>query len=190
MTVEEKLRHFTTVTLEDVHEKCERSLNEYKEMLDRQFEQHKDEAVRASELRAKTLTDGIERNASKEYTMEQLHIKRKINHKQDELRERLFARIESELVRYRTSPEYKALLVKQINKAKRFARGEEINIYIDGEDEHLKEQLEAECNIKLGITEHGTKGGIRAEIPKKNILIDNTFETKLEESKERFMIAM
>lgn len=190
MTIEEKLKHFTTVTLEDVHEKCERSLNEYKEMLDKQFEQHKEEAIQVSELRAKTLTDGIERKASKEYTMEQLHIKRKLNHKQDELREKLFARVESELAIYRKSEEYKALLVKQIKKAKKFARGEEINIYIDSEDEYLKELLEAECNVKLGITEHGTKGGIKAEIHKKNILIDNTFETKLEEMKERFMIAM
>ena len=33
-------------------------------------------------------------------------------------------------------------------------------------------------------------GGIRAEIPKKNILIDNTFETKLEESVEKFMVTL
>lgn len=190
MTIEEKLRHFTTVTVESVHEKCEKSLNEYKAELDEQFEQHKAEAIRASELRAKTLKDGIERKASKEYTMEQLRIKRKLNRRQNKLREKLFVRIEEELAEYRKKPEYKELLVRQIKKAKKFARGGEINIFIDETDIHLKEVLESECNIKLGIAEYPTKGGIRAEIPKKNILIDNTFETKLEESKEKFMITL
>ena len=128
MTIEEKLKHFTTVTIEGVHEECEKSLNEYKADLDRQFESHKAEAIDAAKLREKTLRDGIERKASKEYTMEQLHIKRKINRKQNELAGKLFEKVEQKLSEYREKPEYKELLVKQINAAKTFARDEEIDI--------------------------------------------------------------
>lgn len=190
MTIEEKLKHFTTVTIEGVHEECEKSLNEYKADLDRQFESHKAEAIDAAKLREKTLRDGIERKASKEYTMEQLHIKRKINRKQNELAGKLFEKVEQKLSEYREKPEYKELLVKQINAAKTFARDEEIDIFIDEKDVALKEALEKECGVKLNVAERSFKGGIRAELPKRNILIDNTFETKIEESKEKFMITL
>lgn len=190
MTIEEKLKHFTTVTIESVHSKCEESLNEYKADLDEQFEKHKEEAIRDSKLREKTLRDGIERKASKEYTMEQLHLKRKINRKQNELKAKIHEEIATALLEYRKKPEYKELLIKQINAAKDFARGEEINIFIDEDDMGLCEELNAACGIRLNISEHLFMGGIRAEIPKKNILIDNTFETKLEESVEKFMVTL
>lgn len=190
LKIQEKLKHFTTVTLENVQSKCDKTLEQYKSELDARFESHKTEAVRLSSLEEKSLREDIERKASKEYTMEQLHIRRKISHKQDELKGKLFADVEKRLEEYRAGEAYKAYLVRLIKKAVRFARGEELHIYIDMEDEHLKDELEQCCEVTLLVSDHAFKGGIRAELPKRNILIDNTFETKLEEEKEKFLIVI
>lgn len=190
LNIEDKLKHFTTVTIENVQNKCDQSLEEYKAELDVVFERHKGEAIRLSALEEKTLRDAIERKASKEYTMEQLHIRRSINGKQNELKAKLFADVEKQLEVYRQSDEYKDYLVRQIKKAVRFARGEELHIYIDKGDEYMKTELEKRCNVELSVSEHTFKGGIRAELPNRNILIDNTFETKLEEEKEKFLIVV
>ena len=76
LKIEEKLKHFTTVTIENVQSKCDEELNEYKAELDNRYERHKTEALRLSALEEKSMRENIERKASKEYTMEQLHIRR------------------------------------------------------------------------------------------------------------------
>ena len=190
MNIEDKLKHFTTVTIENVQNKCDKSLEEYKTELDAVFERHKAEAIRLSALEEKTLRDAIERKASKEYTMEQLHIRRKINRKQTELKAKLFEDVEKELKAYRQSEAYKKYLICQIEKAVRFAKDEELRIYIDVNDEYMKDELEKQCGVKLLVSDSSFKGGIRAELPKRNILIDNTFETRLEEEKEKFLIVV
>lgn len=188
MTIEEKLQHFTSVTIENVQSKCDESLETYKTELDGQFERYREEAERLSVLEEKTLRDGIERQASKEFTIEQLQLRRKVSLKKDELKDRLFLEVESQLKEYRKRPEYKQYMVRQIGRAKEFAEGEEVHIFIDPEDEYMKEELEKQCSVTLHVAGNSFKGGIRAELPKRNILIDNTFETKLEEEKEKFSI--
>lgn len=190
MNIEDKLKHFTTITVENVQKRCDKSLEEYKAELDSVFEKHKAEAIRMSTLEEKTLRDAVERKASKEYTMEQLHIRRKINHKQSELTDKVFADVEKQLMEYRASEEYKDYLARQIERAVKFAQGEELTIYIDMGDEHIKEEMEKRCNVTLNMSDYAFKGGIRAELPKRNILIDNTFATKLEEEKEKFVIVI
>ena len=139
MTIEEKLQHFTSVTIENVQSKCDESLETYKTELDGQFERYRKEAERLSVLEEKTLRDGIERQASKEFTIEQLQLRRKVSLKKDELKDRLFLEVESQLKEYRKRPEYKQYMVRQIGRAKEFAEGEEVHIFIDPEDEYMKE---------------------------------------------------
>ena len=103
MNIEEKLQHFTKVILEGVNEECEKSLAEYKKELDWKFETHKEQHLKEAKVKENALRDAVEKKASKEYTMEQLHIKRKINHKQNEIRAKLFAQVEEELKKFHPS---------------------------------------------------------------------------------------
>ncbi len=178
------------VTIESVHEECEKSLEEFKKEQDWKFETHKEQHLKEVRIKEKTLRDAIERKASKEYTYEQLHIKRKINHKQNELRERLFAMVEKELAAYRETVEYRQLLIKEIEEAIEVAKESELLIYIGQKDADIIEDVHKKYGVRLMVNEHIVKGGMRAEIPSKNILIDNTFETKISEAKEKFIITL
>ena len=190
MTIEEKLQHFTMVTIESVHEECEKSLEEFKKEQDWKYETHKEQYLVEARRKEKSLRDTIERQASKEYTYEQLHIKRKINHKQNELRARLFELVEKELNDFRETKEYKELLLREIKEAMDIAKESEIFIYIGPKDEDIMEDVYKKYSVRLLVNENIVKGGMRAEIPSKNILIDNTFETKISEAKEKFIITL
>jgi len=188
LTTEEKLHHFNSIILESTEAECNEAFEEYKQSMDKYFEAHKKERAEKHKLEEKVEADNIKRTASKEYTTEQLHIRRKINHKQEELKNKLLAEVETLMESYFTTEDYKKLLIKQINEAVAVARGEEIHIFLDAKDELLKEELEAACNVQLIADGRTFYGGIRAEIPKKNILIDNSFESKLDNWKETYLI--
>ena len=156
--------------------------------MDNYFEAHKKECIEKHKLAESVEADSIRRKASKDYTTEQLHIRRKINHKQEELKNKLLAEVEALLEGFFTKEDYKKLLISQINEAVKVARGEEIRIFLDARDISLKAELEKACGIELIADGRTFYGGIKAEIPKKNILIDNSFESKLENWKETYLI--
>lgn len=188
MTTEEKLHHFNSIILENTEAECNEAFEEYKKSMDKYFEEHKKERIEKLKLEESVEADRIKRKASKDYTMEQLHIRRKINHKQEELKNKLLAEVEAHLESFFATDGYKKLLLKQIDEAVRVARGEEIHIYLDAKDEALKEELEAAGKRELIVDGRTFYGGIKAEIPKKNILIDNSFESKLDNWKETYLI--
>lgn len=188
LTTEEKLHHFNSIILESTQAECNDAFEEYKKSMDKYFEAHKKECIEKLKLEESVEADRIKRKASKEYTTEQLHIRRKINHKQEELKNKLLAEVEALLEDFFTKEEYKKLLVNQIEAAVNVARGEEINIFLDARDKALKAWLEAACKRELIVDGRTFYGGIKAEIPKKNILIDNSFESKLDNWKETYLI--
>lgn len=188
MTTDEKLKHFTTVILESTKSQCDQTLAEYKSSMDRYFESHKEEALKSRQLEESIEADRIRRKISREYTTEQLHIRRKINHKQEELKAKLLAEVEAMLEAFFMTEDYTRLLIRQIEEAKKVARGEQINIFLDIKDERLKEELERATGETLITDGRIFYGGIKAEIPKKNILIDNSFESKLDNWMETYLV--
>ena len=83
------------------------------------------------------------------------------------------------------TPEYESYLLKLIQSAVEFSNGNEITIYIDPSDASLKEALEKKSGKTITISTEEFFGGIRAIITEKNILIDESFATKISEEKEQ-----
>ena len=75
MKTEEKLQHFTTVTLENVQRECDQMLTEYKQNMDRYYKQQIEEADKKAKLTTSIAEDGIKRKASQEYTSMQMHLR-------------------------------------------------------------------------------------------------------------------
>lgn len=186
MTTEEKLIHFQEFTMQDARNKSNALLDEYTSSLENIFEEHKEHKLRQAQLEIKTETESLERAKNKELSKQHLHIKRKITRKQDELKDKLFVEIKNLLSDYMATPEYNQLLINQIKAAKEFANDLDVIIYIDPADSKRLSSLELAANASLTISEYSFSGGTRAVIPAKNILIDNSFETKLLEAKENF----
>ncbi len=188
MTTDEKLKHFTAVILESTHSKCEESLEEHKQKLDDYFEEHKAQAIKNSKLEEHIEAERIRHKSSKDYSAEQLHIRRLINDKQVELKERLLNEVKVLLEEFFKTENYFNYLVEQIEYAKKIAREESVFIYIDVRDKELLEKLQKATETKLIVDGRTFYGGIKAEIPEKNILIDKSFESKLENWMETYLV--
>lgn len=187
LTLDEKLQHFQEFTLQDARDRSTQMLEEYNASLEQVFEEHKEKKLRQAQLEIKTETESLNRNKNKELSKQHLHVKRNITIKQEELKEKLFVEVKDLLSHFMESPEYNQLLISQINAAKNFAKEEEVVIYIDPADSSRLASLQVATNTLLTVSEYSFIGGTRATIPRKNILIDNSFETKLAEAKSNFI---
>lgn len=188
MTLEEKLKHFQTTTMENATKKSEEMLKEYKDALNKVFEEHKLAKNREAELQIKIEKDDIKREQNKELSNEQIRIKKSLRDKHEKLKEELFAKVYQKISNFMQTEEYTQVLIKQIKKALDFAKEEPLTIYIDAVDASKKEELEQATGTTLEVSEESFLGGIRAIVSSKHVLIDESFETKFEEIKARYKL--
>ena len=185
MTTEEKLKHFSEVSMETAREEAQRAITEYKAVLEDEMEQHKKEKQAASENQFRIEAENAAREINKALSAEQLHIKRKLSRKQQELREILFSEIQEQLRAF-TKSGYADWLETKVKKALVIAGEDEIQINLSPEDADLIPEIENRTGIKPFLAETSFLGGIRAVIPQKNILIDDTLLTSFQNEKESF----
>lgn len=188
MTTDEKLKHFLETSMEDAKNQSETMINEYTAALDKLFEEHKAETIRRMELRLKTEKERQSREKNKELALKQIAIRHEITDKSEELTNMIFVEVEDTLEKFMQTPDYEKLLLKQIKEALDFAGGEPMTIYIDPSDASLQAALELATGAQIELNPASFKGGTRAIIHSRNILIDNSFEQKLEEARDGFTL--
>lgn len=186
MTTEEKLQHFYEVSMDTAREEATKVLDEYKAALETEMERHKQEKQAVSESQFKIDSDNAAREINKALSAEHLHIKRKLSKKQQKLKESIFAEVEKLLDDFSKKPEYTDWLEDKIKQSLEIAENDSVQIYLTAKDSAKAEELTKRTGITPLISETDFLGGIRAVIPEKNILIDNTFLTAFENEKERF----
>lgn len=188
MTTEEKLQHFLETSMEDAKNQSEQMITEYTAALEKLFEEHKEETQRKSALRIKTEKDRLIREKNKELALRQIAIKHEITDRTKRLADMIFVEVENRLEKFMQTPAYEELLIRQIHEAADFAAGEPMTIYIDPSDETLLGYLESATGMQISISRYSFKGGTRIILRSRNVLIDNSFEKKLEEARESFTL--
>ncbi len=186
MTTEEKLQHFLDVTVENANAKSVKTLEEYEKGLETVLASHKEDALRKQALQIKLSEENLRKEKNTEVSKQQMEIKKELGKKQEELKSLLFHEVEDKLEAYMSTKEYDRYLTEHIKEAKAFAGREEIQIYIDPADEEKLVALEAATGTQISVSEYGFHGGMRAVIRSKNILIDQSFETRLREARNEF----
>lgn len=186
MTTEEKLEHFSSFCIEDARTRSAKMLDEYTNALERTFEEHQADATRRANMQLDAETAKMQREINKNLSIEQINLKRTLGHKQDKLKDMLFVELKDMLENFMETADYQKLLESQISRAKEVAGNEPLIIYLDPADEDKARRLALQHNADIRISEYSFSGGSRAVIPSKNILIDNSFETKLAEARADF----
>lgn len=187
MTTEEKLQHFLDTCMGDARERSNRMLDEYTAALEKTFAEHQSDAKRRAEMQLRQETEKIERDINKQLAIEQIDIKRTLGQKQEELKEKLFVELKDMLAHFLETQDYQRLLEAQVSQAVAFAGDDEVTIYLDPVDEDKVRRLALHHGTaQVKISEYSFTGGMRAVIPSRHILIDNSFQTKLAEAKENF----
>ena len=175
MTIDEKLSHFYDVTIEDAQAKAAGILEEHRKALAQMTEKHKADSQENAQVQIKAETANARREINKALSAEQLAIKRDWTKKQNELKEKLFAEVKTQLENFRNTPDYPAYLESKIKEALDFAEQDKINIYLSPEDSALLPDLVERTKAFITVSAEDFLGGIKATIPHKNILIDHSF---------------
>jgi len=186
LTTDEKLQHFLDICMEDAREKSSRLYDEYAAALEQSFEEHKKEAARRLEMQLQGESEKLDREMNKKLALAQINLKRMLSKRQEELKDMLFVEVRNMLADFMATPDYPKLLEKQIQAAQKLAGSNDIIIYIDPADSPLLQRLSLTNRDAVRISEYSFLGGIRAVVPQSHILIDNSFQTKLEEAKHNF----
>lgn len=188
MNIDDKLQHFRELAMNSAMLKKASLVDDYKTGLDIQFENYKKDAFEKFEVQKKTKLESIKRENSKDFAMQQQHIRRKLTHKHDELKELLFNEVSEMLNNFFKTEDYLNLLVQEIKSSIDIAPSEEITIFIDPLDNDKKEYLETQTGVTVTISDYSFGRGMRAVIPSKNILVDNSFNYKINELKTDYTI--
>lgn len=186
MTTEEKLQHFTSVTIENVQAECDEMVKEYKLKMDEYLQKHKEDTIKNAKLKTSIAEDGIRRKASQEYTSMQMHLKRKINHKNVELKDKLFKEVMKLLEDYVKTEEYKKSVIKKIDEMKKFAEDDALKIILDPKDADLVSKIVKNGDMEIVISDESFIGGVIGQIPSKNILLDDSYLSRLENIREEY----
>ena len=186
MTTEEKLKYFEESSLEEARKQASAMIEEYKVNLDKVEKEHKATTLRQSDLQLKTESDNLKRNNNMALSKEQLQIKRKITQKQNELKEKLFVEVKQLLEDYMTTSAYQQLLIKQIKNIQKEAGSGKLILYIDPADSDKRSTLQVATGAPVTVSEYSFMVGTRAVLQDRNILIDNSFASKLEKLKADF----
>ncbi|MDO4437889.1 MAG: ATPase [Eubacteriales bacterium] len=182
MTTEEKLDRFKEICIEDARAQLSKVVTDFKNGLESTFSEHCEDERRRQEMRVGIETEKIERETKKELSMDQLRIKRRVSKKHEELKAKLFDEVSDKIHAFRKTEEYKKLIAKEINDILSLAGEHPCDIFLDKEDGELIELYKD--RVKVSNTEF--LGGTVGIIPDKNIVIDNSFRTKLEAERNRF----
>lgn len=185
MKTDEKLQHFYEVSMDSAREEAAKTIADYKAALANALEQHKADKQASSEAQFKITSENAAREINKALSAEQLHIKRRLSGKQH-LKEQLFTEVQEMLEAFTKKPEYLDWPEAKIKESLKIAGEDEIQVYLNNSDSALAKELKQRTGVALLLSETDFLGGIRAVIPQKNILIDNTFLTSFENEKESF----
>lgn len=175
MTIDEKLQHFYDASVEEARDDASREIEEHKKTLSDMLEKHKQTALAQAEAEIKAETENAKREVNKALSTQQITMKRNWTKKQNELKDSLFAEVKQHLEAFMLAPEYEDYLCKKIQEARDFAGEDELQIYLSSEETDRVQALSQRTGFPIQVSKENFMGGIKAAIPTKNILIDNSF---------------
>ena len=189
MTLEEKINHLRTTSMEEARAESNAIIDSYRDALEKVFEDHKIEAKRQMQTRIKAETVNARQQKNQAMARAQLDLKRRQGRIQQELKDKIFEEAYALVNDYMKTAEYDDFLLRCIHNEIVFANGEEMTIYLNPSDEEKRSSLEDATGIHLTISAEDFTGGIRAVIRSRNILIDHSFKTALRNEYDKFLFS-
>ena len=188
MTLDEKLQIFYNSAITDATEKSNTMIEEYKKNMNQSFEEYQLVAKQKAKATLEAKTQHLIQEKNRKISSKQLQFKRNLREQKTILEETIFKDVIKKLEDFMKTKQYITFLEQQILYVLNFSGNEEICIYLNASDFDKKVLLETKTNTSLLIDETDFIGGIKAIIHKRNILIDCSFLSRLEEQKELFSL--
>ncbi len=186
MTTEEKLNRFSEAALLDAQKQSNDLIEKTTRAIEEDFAEYCATVDEQMAQRLKAESENTRQQLNRQLAEKQLEIKRQRSKKQEELKEKIIVEVRNKLAIFMDTPEYEHFLIRKIKEALRFADKDEITVYIDPNDATYLSSLQVNTGATITVSKYSFGGGIQAIIHSKNILIDNSFESRLEEAASSF----
>ncbi len=186
MTLQEKTAHIKDAAMLEARMQADAIVGQHRKALENINEQHKAEILRQSETRIKAEVTLAKQQFAMAASKAQLELKRELGKTQKQLKKEIFREVEEKLQEFMKTEGYKRHLVSYVEKAAKFAGGEEMTLYINETDADKKDWLEEHTGMTLTVSKEDFVGGVRAVIHGRNILIDYAYKGALEREYQNF----
>lgn len=186
MEINEKLDIFYRAAIEAANGQSESMRQEYQAAYEKELAEYEKQKQKQQQMRERTVQEQVRKEVNREVSEQMVQIKKEYRSGQEQKEAELFALVEQKLREYRKTDAYIELLKLRIKEAVTYADGEEVTVYLDPEDAGMEAELKRETRCALTVGKESFGGGIRAVIPSKNIWMDESFERRLQEEKEKF----
>jgi vacuolar-type H+-ATPase subunit E/Vma4 len=189
MEINEKLEIFSKAAIDAATMQSESILEEQKTAYQAEITAYRQKKQEQWEEREHILGEKVRKEVNREVSGQLMATKRKYHEAEEEKKDMIFKLAEQKIAEYRKSDAYYKDMCKLIEGAKREAGSESFTVYISAEDEGILDRLTHATKSDITVTKEKLGGGIRAVIPSKNIMIDETYATKLKRERETFVLA-
>ncbi len=187
MTTDEKLQELLDTTMGNARKQAYEIIKGYNTSANQILEEYRQSKRAHIEGRVSAERSALKSAENKEVSATQIVIRKELSDKQEELKGKLLSEVAALLEDYKKTEDYEKLLILQIKEAKEFAGENPLTVYIDPADADKKELLEKEAGCLLTVSAYSFIGGTRAVTNDNKILIDKSFETALEEERNKFI---
>lgn len=183
--IREKLDIFYRAAMDAANIQSEAILDEQKQIYQRAMADYEAEKQKDWQEKRRQRETSLKREANRIVQEEIMQQKQAYHSAVEAKKQELFAAVEQRLEEYRHTDAYEDQLEKMVQKAVALAETAGVQIYLSPSDQEKKERLEQKTRQQILIGEE-LKGGIRAVIKEKNILLDESFGSRLQELREQY----
>ena len=183
--IREKLDIFYRAAMDAANIQSEAILDEQKQIYQRAMADYEAEKQKDWQEKRRQRETSLKREANRIVQEEIMQQKQAYHSAVEAKKQELFTAVEQRLEEYRHTDAYEDQLEKMVQKAVALAETAGVQIYLSPSDQEKKERLEQKTGQQILIGEE-LKGGIRAVIKEKNILLDESFGSRLQELREQY----
>ncbi|MCI5775848.1 MAG: hypothetical protein MR008_05255 [Aerococcus sp.] len=188
MKTKEKIAFFEQNVLENAEKDLRAQLDSYEEKLKADYQEFVEETDQTNKERFESEANAIRKQNNKMLSELQIRYQRDLYLQVTELKDKIIAHVKERLKEYKETDAYCDQLIAIGRSIQSFAKDEKFDLYIDPSDKALLKDCEEAIGHKVIISDRPLLGGMRGVLRKRDVLIDDSFSTYLENWRENFDI--
>ncbi|MFW3497385.1 MULTISPECIES: V-type ATP synthase subunit E [Aerococcus] len=190
MDLEDKFAYFETQVNQQAQDIIDEQVNQYRATLQKDYDEFVKNTNQEFDAKFENAKKNMRKELNKNISQSQIHLQRDLYLQEEKLKKTLFAEFNDAIQNYMQTDEYRNQLVVMINNLKDYAEKnrEELVVYINHSDQAMYEILLEETNANIQISDREFLGGVRGVFKDRQVLIDYSFSTLLENVEDSFTI--
>ncbi|SPT62064.1 V-type ATP synthase subunit E [Aerococcus viridans] len=190
MDLEDKFAYFETQVNKQAQDIIDEQVNQYRATLQKDYDEFVKNTNQEFDAKFENAKKNMRKELNKNISQSQIHLQRDLYLQEEKLKKTLFAEFNDAIQNYMQTDEYRNQLVVMINNLKDYAEKnrEELVVYINHSDQGMYEVLLEETNANIQISDREFLGGVRGVLKDRQVLIDYSFSTLLENVEDSFTI--